>query len=76
MITTQLYSALIKLCNLWRTLVQLVEIYCLSEAGYHAYMEGIMHKYGPIARFWIGPYLGVFLAEAKYVEVSEVALVV
>ena len=76
MIATQLYSALNKLCNLWRTVVQLVEIYCLSEPGYHHYMEGIMQKYGPIARLWIGPYLGVFLAEAKYVEVSEVAVAV
>jgi len=56
--------------------VQLVEIYCLSEPGFHDLMEGIMHKYGPIARLWIGPYLGVFLAEAKYVEVSEVAVAV
>jgi hypothetical protein len=33
-------------------------------------------KYGTIARLWFGPYLAVFLTEAKYVEVSKLALAV
>jgi hypothetical protein len=52
----------------------MVEMFCLSEPGYHDYMEILTHKYGSIARFWNGPYLGVILTEAKYVEVSKVAL--
>jgi hypothetical protein len=34
----------------------------------------INKKYGNIAKFWIGPYLAVALTEAKYVEVSKMAL--
>jgi hypothetical protein len=37
-------------------------------------MEGFIHKYGSIARLWIGPYVGVALTEAKYVEVSKLVL--
>jgi len=54
--------------------LQLVEIFCLSEPDYHVYVEELMHKYRSIARVWIGPLLIVALAEAKYVEVSEVTL--
>jgi len=54
--------------------LQLVEILCLSEPGFHDYLEGNMRKYGSIARVWVGPYLLVGLAETKYVEVSKVAL--
>jgi len=54
--------------------LQLVEIFCLSELGYHVYLKGWMHKYGTIAKVWIGPLLLVGLADAKYVEVSEVTL--
>jgi hypothetical protein len=54
--------------------LQLVELCCLSEIGYHLFVEEFLHKYGTIARLWIGPYLAVFLTEAKYVEVSKVAL--
>jgi len=57
--------------ELW---VQLVELYCLSEPGYVDFMEGLIHNYGPIVRAWAGPYLGVVLTEAKYVEVSKLAL--
>ena len=57
--------------ELW---LQLVEIFCLSELGYHVYLKGWMHKYGTIAKVWIGPLLLVGLADAKYVEVSEVTL--
>jgi len=57
--------------QLW---VQLVELYCLSEPGYVDFMEGLIHNYGPIARAWAGPNLGVILTEAKYVEVSKLAL--
>ena len=57
--------------ELW---VQLVELYCLSEPGYIDFMEGLIHNYGPIARVCFGPYLGVVLTEAKYVEVSKLAL--
>jgi hypothetical protein len=37
---------------------------------------GFVLKYGTIARLWIGPYLGVILTEAKYVEVSKAVLAV
>jgi len=37
-------------------------------------VEELVFKYGPIARVWVGPYLGVLLTDAKYVEVSELAL--
>ena len=57
--------------ELW---VQLVELYCLSEPGYVDFTEGLINKYGPIVRVWAGPYLGVVLTEAKYVEVSKLAL--
>jgi len=53
--------------------VQLVQLFCLSQPGYHEYIEALTHKHGTIARIWIGSHLTVFLAEAKYVEVSEVA---
>ena len=55
-------------------MLQLLELFCLSEPGYHDYVEELMHKYGTIVRVWAGSYLLVGLAEAKYVEVSEVAL--
>ena len=54
--------------------VQLVELCCLSEPGYADFILQYIHKYGTIARLWIGPNLNVMLTEAKYVEVSEVAL--
>jgi hypothetical protein len=54
--------------------LQLVEIFCLSEPGYHELAERIIHKYGTIARLWVGSHLFVALTEAKYVEVSKVAL--
>ena len=47
---------------------------CLSEPGYVDFLLEFVHKYGTIARFCIGPYLVVMLTEAKYAEVSEVAL--
>ena len=57
--------------ELW---LQLVEMYCLYEPGYHDFVEGIVHKYGSIARVWVGPCLIVALSDAKYVEVSKLAL--
>jgi hypothetical protein len=51
--------------------VQLVELCCLSEPGYHEYLKALIEKHGTIARLWVGPYLGVFLTEAKYLEVSK-----
>ena len=54
--------------------MQLIEIFFLSEPGYHDYVEGVINKYGSIAKVWVGPYLVVGLAEAKYVEVSKVTL--
>ena len=54
--------------------VQLVELFCLSEPGYFDNLLDFLHKYGTIARIWVGPYLAVILTEAKYVEVSEVPL--
>jgi len=39
-------------------------------------MEELTHKYGTIGRVWVGPYLTVFVAEAKYVEVSNLALAI
>ena len=57
--------------ELW---LQLVELCCLSELGYQEFVEGFLHKYGTIARVWIGPYLAVVLTEAKYLEVSKVVL--
>jgi hypothetical protein len=37
-------------------------------------VKGIINKYGSIVRVWVGPLLIVGLADAKYVEVSKVAL--
>ena len=54
--------------------MQLFELCCLSETGMHAYMEALIHKHGTIVRLWVGPHLGVVLAETKYVEVSNLAL--
>ena len=54
--------------------MQLVELCCLSEPGYHEFLQTLTHKDRTIARLWIGPRLTVFLAEANYVEVSKVAL--
>jgi hypothetical protein len=51
--------------------LKLVEIFCLSEPGYHDYLEALMQKYGSIARVWIGPLLVVAVADAKCVEVSN-----
>jgi len=65
---------IIILCYYGELWLQLVEIFCLSEPGYHDYLEAIVHKYRPIARVWIGSYLAVGLAEAKCMEVSEEAL--
>jgi hypothetical protein len=49
---------------------------CLSEPGYTEFLFEFVHKYGTIVRMWIGPYLGVFLIEAKYVEVSKLLLAI
>jgi hypothetical protein len=38
------------------------------------FVEGFIHKYGTIVRMWIGPYLVVFLTDAKNVEASKLAL--
>jgi hypothetical protein len=57
--------------ELW---LQLVEMFCLSESGNVKFLMEFINTYGTIARVWIGPYLAVALTEAKYVEVSEVAL--
>jgi len=57
--------------ELW---VQLVELYCLSEPGYVDLTVELIRKYGPIFRIWVGPYLAVVLTEAKYVEMSKLAL--
>ena len=54
--------------------MQLVDLCCLSESGYVDFLEGIVLKYGSIARVWVGPYLGVILTDASYVEVSKLAL--
>jgi hypothetical protein len=54
--------------------LQLVELCCLSEPGNVEFVLDIPNTYGTIARVWIGPHLAVVLAEAKYVEVSKVAL--
>ena len=54
--------------------MQLAEWCCLSEPGYHGFLEDLTHKHGTIARLWVGPQLTVVLAEAKYVEVSKLAL--
>jgi len=54
--------------------VQLVELFCLSEPGYVEFFEGLILQYGTILRLWMGPYLGVILTEAKYAEVSKLAL--
>jgi len=56
--------------DLW---LQLVELCCLYETGYHEFMEKFTHTYGTIVRLWIGPHLVVVLTETKYVEVSTVA---
>jgi hypothetical protein len=37
-------------------------------------VKDLPNKYGTITRVWVGPYLAIVLAEAKYVEVSKVAL--
>jgi len=37
-------------------------------------LRDLSNTYGTIARVWFGPYLSVVLTEAKYVEVSKVAL--
>jgi cell division septation protein DedD len=47
---------------------------CLSEPGYHEFVEALTQKHGTIARLWTGPYLTVVLAETKYVEVSKLTL--
>jgi len=31
----------------------------------------LTRTYGPIARVWVGPVLGVVLADPKYIEVSR-----
>jgi len=54
--------------------MQLVELCCLSEPGYVDLFGQTLLKYGTIVRVWIGPYLGVLLTDAKYVEVSKMAL--
>jgi len=54
--------------------VQVVELCCLSEPGYAVFLFELALKYGSIVRLWIGPYLGIMLTDAKYVEVSEMAL--
>jgi len=69
------YILILLYCVIYGDLiVQLVELYCLSEPGYVDFTEGLINKYGPIVRVWAGPYLGVVLTEAKYVEVSKLAL--
>jgi hypothetical protein len=50
------------------------ELCCLSEPGYFDTVEGIILKHGSIVRLWVGAQLFVILTEAKYVEVSELAL--
>ena len=54
--------------------MQLFEMFCLSVLGLHDLVETLTNKYGTIATLWIGSYLCVVLTEAKYVEVSMVAL--
>jgi len=72
-----LHNCLLTLLNyviygeLW---LQLVEMCCLYEPGYHDFVEGIVHKYGSITRVWVGPILIVALSDAKFVEVSKLAL--
>jgi hypothetical protein len=51
-------------------------VVCLSEPGYHEHLKEFTDKHGPIARLWIGPYLCVTLADAKYVEVSKLTVAV
>jgi hypothetical protein len=58
--------------NCW---LQLVELCFLSEPGNIEFLRELVTRYGSIARVWIGPYLGVALTEANYVEVSKLALV-
>jgi hypothetical protein len=67
-VLTLLYSVIYG--EMW---LQFVELCSLSDPDYHEFAEGFVHKYGTIARLWIGPYLVVFLTEAN-VEVSKVAL--
>jgi len=55
-------------------LLQLVERCCISSPGHVEFLLDLPNTYGTIARVWIGPYLVVVLTEAKYVEVSKVAL--
>jgi len=76
MITTQLYSALIKLTIYEELWVQHFELFCLSEPGHHAYVEALTHKHGTIVRLWTGSHLSVVVTEAKYVEVSNLALAI
>ena len=57
--------------ELW---IHLVELCCPSVPGNTEFMRELINTYGTIARVWIGPHLGVLLAEAKYVEVSELTL--
>ena len=54
--------------------MQLVELCCLSEPGNAEFCVELVNTYGTISRVWIGPHLSVILAEAKYVEVSELTL--
>ena len=54
--------------------VQFVEMCYLSQPGNVDFVIEMAHKYGTIVRLWFGPYLGVILAEGKYVEVSKLAL--
>ena len=56
--------------------MQHVEMCCLSEPEYHAYVEALTHKHGTIVRVWNGSHLSVVVAEAKYVEVSNLALAI
>ena len=54
--------------------MQLVDLCCLSEPGYVDFVLGLIRKYGTIARVWVGPSLAVVLTDAKYLEVSKLAL--
>jgi len=51
-----------------------LKLCCLSEPGNVEFWQELINTYGTISRVWIGPNLAVFLAEAKYVEVSKLAL--
>jgi hypothetical protein len=54
--------------------VQLFATFCLYEPGNLDFVLGLQQKYGTIVRVWAGPYVAVALGEAKYVEVSKMAL--